>query len=64
MDKMIDFFTEHGEALGGLVAVILVFVARFTPTPKDDAWFAKILGMLNLLPEGAKETLAASKETE
>ena len=41
-----------------LLAAALVGLAKLTPTPKDDALFAKILGWLNLLPHTAKANLA------
>jgi len=41
----------------GLILSAGVVVAKWTPTPKDDAWFARLLSWLNLLPHGAKAAL-------
>jgi len=46
----------------GLFIGFLGGIAKFTPTPKDDAWVARLLGWFNLLPKSAKDRLALSQE--
>jgi hypothetical protein len=49
-------------ALMGILLSALVVIAKWTPTPKDDLWAARLLGWLNMLPVSAKEKLDESKK--
>ena len=39
----------------GLLLSAGVVIAKWTPTPKDDLWFARLLDWLNLLPKGSSK---------
>lgn len=59
--NFIDWIGTNWPQVITLVTVLLGgvgIIAKWTPTPKDDEWVAKILGWLNLLPVTAKERLA------
>ncbi len=45
----------------GLLIGVLAGIAKFTPTPKDDAIFAKLLSIFNMLPISAKAKLDEAK---
>ena len=57
MEAFFEWINTHGMALIAALVGLFVVVAKITPTPKDDAWAAKLMSMLNILPAGAKETL-------
>lgn len=65
MDNFINFLQTQWpyivELIVGLL-VVLGLIARWTPTPKDDAWVAKILGWVNMLPQTAKAQLDETKK--
>jgi hypothetical protein len=61
MDNFMNFMQTQWPnivTLLGLLLGVLTVIAKWTPTPKDDAWAAKLMGWLNLLPVTAKKTLA------
>lgn len=61
MEAFIGWIQTHGlEFLGALMGLFVV-IAKVTPTPKDDAWVAKLLGWLNLLPVSARDKLPLKK---
>ena len=65
MDKFLNFMqTQWGNIVILLTLLLTAFatIAKWTPTPKDDAWAARLLGWLNLLPHSAKKTLDESKK--
>ena len=60
----IELITTQWPAMLQLLGLALLFgagVAKFTATPKDDAFFAKVLNMFNMLPISAKATLDESE---
>ena len=67
MDNFMNFMQTQWPniiALLGLLLGAFAAIAKWTPTPKDDAWAARLLGWLNLLPVTAKEKLKESKEAK
>lgn len=53
MSDVVKFVTEHyGDLCAALVALAVAggLVARLTPTPKDDAFFARVLSFLQRAP--------------
>ena len=65
MDNFINFLQTPWPYIVELVVGLLVVVgiiAKWTPTPKDDAWVAKLLSWVNVLPVSAKEKLDESKK--
>jgi len=46
--------TEIIAVVGGVVTIASIIV-KLTPTPKDDAWLAKIVGVLNTLALNPKK---------
>lgn len=64
MDNFIAWVTDHwGNVviLAGILTSGFAIVARFTPTPKDDAWAAWLMDKLNVLPESAKKQYEEEK---
>lgn len=60
----ITFITANWAALVGVLAALLsvaALIAKLTPTPKDDAIIAKILYVVNLLPQSARQSYEAKK---
>ena len=60
----IELITTQWPALLSLLGLLLLFgagVAKFTKTPKDDAFFAKALNVFNMLPVTAKAQLEESQ---
>ena len=53
MTKLLEWFTQNQEVTVGLITAVLLFIAKVTPTPKDDKWFAWFLAKTNMLPETA-----------
>jgi hypothetical protein len=61
MDNFLNFMSTQWPnilTLLGLLGGLFVIIAKWTPTPKDDLWAARIMGWLNMLPVSAKEKLA------
>jgi hypothetical protein len=61
MEQFIEWVNTHGLAMIGALFGLFTVIAKITPTPKDDAWVAKLLGWLNLLPETAREKISPPK---
>jgi hypothetical protein len=60
----ITFITANWAALVGVLVALLsvaALIAKLTPTPKDDAIIAKILYVVNLLPQTARQAYEANK---
>ena len=51
--ELLNYLMENIEAMvAGAVLILtgMAIIAKLTPTPKDDAWIAKILDFLKLMP--------------
>lgn len=51
---MITWITENWQAVSGIIVAtlgVLALICKLTPSPKDDAVVAKILGFLNMIPK-------------
>lgn len=67
MANFISFITENWPQLVAIVTGLLTvagIIAKFTPTPADDAIIAQILNFFNLLPTSAKAKLEEGKSED
>jgi len=65
MTNFLEFMQTQWANIVTLLGLLLsggVIIAKWTKTPKDDEWFAKLLNWLNLLPVSAKQKLEDSNK--